>query len=858
MLHLLNYSVLYQFKNNLMKKIFLLLSIFVLSKVGYSQFPVIQYIGSDSTIVKSRGGLQGRFAPIPFTDTTSANLSRISQYPGALIYTTGVDKYWYRNATTTGWIEFTSSGGSTVNIYNSNGSLTSDRNLDGTGFSLGFHTLSKFWTQSDTVDIELLSTGAKVFNIHNLTETQDTTTYKPIVVDPVTGRVLQSSYWYGSGGGSGADSSIFATVYRTDTLSQNLRNEIGVRWSLLGNSGALIDGEVIPFLGTTDAYPLTIKANNVYSGYFGASNPVLALGKNAFRELYLTTDGFVGTKSLAIGESAGYGKKEGDDDILIGHEVAFYGQGGVRRIAIGNGSIERDTSGSDQVVIGYQAQTSSNPSNYYTTSKVTAIGNYAGLDNELSNTVHIDDGNANGDTTLERIFINGNNMLGYWNQSLVVKDSAYVKQMPVGGTSSDSVVVIGADGKLKKRNTADFGGGGGDTSYFIIDTLYNRLATVINADSIRLKSLRIQRNGTNITPTSTDSTLSFNVLAVDSTQLIVIDTTGATTGQIAYIDRTGGDTIKFKNDSVGTGGSSGSGAFSKLEWFSVDEFAPAVGDSIMVHDSFAGKYLDVYRNGIKQPHVVEDTGWARVNDTTISVLPPFAANEFWHIEARDSTAYTQLVLQDPGSVPSTTIAYATSADGGNNGGSGTSRTWSHTVSSGTDRYLFVGFVGDTNAGNDDVSSVTYNGVSMTLVSKQLQNVNSGNRWTYVYGLANPASGAHNVVVTFASSHWILGGSIEYTGVQGIDTYNSQTGFVTNLTSTITTGVDNCWTFIFSTSNGNAQTAGSGSTLRLQAADNFWTWFDSGSAVTPAGSKSMNTARPLGAGITHIMISIKPY
>ena len=152
-----------------MKRILFLVLLFVVATTVKAQYPVTQFLGSDSAMVKSRGGLQGRFAPIPFTDTAAANLSRISQYPGALIYTSGVDKYWYRNSGATGWIEFTSSGGSTVNIYNSNGVLTGDRNLDGTGFSLGFHTLSKFWTQSDTVDIELLSGGAKIFNIHNNT-----------------------------------------------------------------------------------------------------------------------------------------------------------------------------------------------------------------------------------------------------------------------------------------------------------------------------------------------------------------------------------------------------------------------------------------------------------------------------------------------------------------------------------------------------------------------------------------------------------------------------------------------------------------------------------------------------------------
>jgi hypothetical protein len=54
-------------------------------------------------------------------------------------------------------------------------------------------------------------------------------------------------------------------------------------------------------------------------------------------------------------------------------------------------------------------------------------------------------------------------------------------------------------------------GGVSDTSVFIVDTLYNRIATTINADSLRLKSLRIRNGTTTITPTVTDSTLSFDV-----------------------------------------------------------------------------------------------------------------------------------------------------------------------------------------------------------------------------------------------------------------------------------------------------------------------------------------------------------
>jgi len=215
-----------------MKRKLLFLAFILISAFANAQFPLLQYLGSDSTMVRSRGGLQGRFAPIPFTDTAAANLSRIRQYPGALIYTSGVDKYWYRNATVTGWIEFTSSGGATVNIYNSNGTLTGERTVDGDGNGLQFNSFRWFAVGSDSVQIAL---NAGVFRITGMTSTQDTSTYKPIVVDPVTGRVMQSSYWYGGTGGSGGSGIVSLgtsaygltiqndSTYKADTIQLSTR-----------------------------------------------------------------------------------------------------------------------------------------------------------------------------------------------------------------------------------------------------------------------------------------------------------------------------------------------------------------------------------------------------------------------------------------------------------------------------------------------------------------------------------------------------------------------------------------------------------------------------------------------------------
>jgi len=166
------------------------------------------------------------------------------------------------------------------------------------------------------------------------------------------------------------------------------------------------------------------------------------------------------------------------------------------------------------------------------------------------------------------------------------------------------------------------------------------LAVLINLKLAKSDSL----TGGNPTGFVTKTILNDSLLTrLKTAQALPFDTTGAETGDALIIDRTGGDTIKTAP--FPTGGGTGSGAFSKLEWFTGDENAPAIGDSILVHDSFPGKYLDVYRNGIKQPQVYNDTGFYRLTDSSFKVKPYFAANEFWHIEARDSSAYTQLTLQ---------------------------------------------------------------------------------------------------------------------------------------------------------------------------------------------------------------------
>jgi len=126
----------------MMKKIFALVFILVLGKMSYSQtYPLQQNLGSDSTIVISKGALQSRLAPIVISDTTAANNQRIKNYPGAQLYTSNGD-FYVRNATATKWVLVSSGSSGPINIYNSDGTLTGNRVLTGAGNSLTFNGIS--------------------------------------------------------------------------------------------------------------------------------------------------------------------------------------------------------------------------------------------------------------------------------------------------------------------------------------------------------------------------------------------------------------------------------------------------------------------------------------------------------------------------------------------------------------------------------------------------------------------------------------------------------------------------------------------------------------------------------------------
>lgn len=200
---------------------------------------------------------------------------------------------------------------------------------------------------------------------------------------------------------------------------------------------------------------------------------------------------------------------------------------------------------------------------------------------------------------------------------------------------------------------------------------------------------------------------------------------------------------------------------------------------------------------------------------------------------------------------------ATSTTGADWTNLGTSYDLSHTCLVG-DTMLVV-FVQVSTGNGDSVTGVTYNSVAMTQGVK-VGRLSDSATFTYLYYLANPASGAHNITVSMSASETfgvVCGAS--YTGTttvapEATDTDRTSSG--TSCTTTLTTITDNDWLVGGFTFGGGTMTVGA-NTLKIGGDVNSAIMVDSNSAQTPAGSKSMTVS----GGTTNyegVMITLQPY
>jgi hypothetical protein len=183
---------------------------------------------------------------------------------------------------------------------------------------------------------------------------------------------------------------------------------------------------------------------------------------------------------------------------------------------------------------------------------------------------------------------------------------------------------------------------------------------------------------------------------------------------------------------------------------------------------------------------------------------------------------------------------------------------SNTVSfttSGSDRYLVVQVL---SSPGDTVTGVTYNGVAMS----QIMTSTFGAQANELWGLANPASGTHNIVASFSGApSTVVIDAISYTGAQQttpIEATGTNSGSGTSASVSVTTLTDNAWLvgYFRANSASGAFTAGSNTVIRTDAAEGTRQLADSGAVQSPPGSFSLNAT--MATGSWNVMaFSLKP-
>lgn len=163
---------------------------------------------------------------------------------------------------------------------------------------------------------------------------------------------------------------------------------------------------------------------------------------------------------------------------------------------------------------------------------------------------------------------------------------------------------------------------------------------------------------------------------------------------------------------------------------------------------------------------------------------------------------------------------------------GTSITQSHTCT-GSNLYLIVAVHQVVN-GQASPSSVTYNGVAMSSLGARKES-SSSEESIELFGLANPATGTHDVVCTFGSSKTFKVGILSFTGTNGtVSGFGSDNHVLdgTGTTVTVSSAVGDMVVTAFTIPDGVQQgTAGTGITSRYSANN-------SGKGGTAVGASSV--------------------
>jgi pectate lyase len=195
----------------------------------------------------------------------------------------------------------------------------------------------------------------------------------------------------------------------------------------------------------------------------------------------------------------------------------------------------------------------------------------------------------------------------------------------------------------------------------------------------------------------------------------------------------------------------------------------------------------------------------------------------------------------------------------------TSLTWSHTVGAGTDRMLVVGVaVEDAAAADAAVNGVTFNGSALTAVPNSLiSGGGSGIIQTQLFYQLNPASGAHNVVVTFhgpvdgTSSTAVSLSGVAQGAPERVATKVDTSG-ADSISTAITTATAGAWVVdVVGSGNSGSFTASSGQTERTDIAASGMTGATSTKPMATAGATTLGWAHSGANRLAHSLASFAP-
>ena len=210
------------------------------------------------------------------------------------------------------------------------------------------------------------------------------------------------------------------------------------------------------------------------------------------------------------------------------------------------------------------------------------------------------------------------------------------------------------------------------------------------------------------------------------------------------------------------------------------------------------------------------------------------------------------------------IAFVNSGDISNNGGSGTLSN-SYSISTGTNEGLVVCITGGTiGTDADDITSVTYNSVSATLLAKYTNGGVSpyaGARYQYAYylPLGNTSAGSYIVSISSTTNHFLLSVVGEYSRIQQGTTPDGTGTHASNGASdtvALTTATSGDWVVVCSQPS-SSPGVNSPYVQRLSTASYYNpTLLDSTGTVAP-GSQSITATGGGGAGLLDVAVGLSP-